>query len=302
MDVTNDVEIHLGREVLFDGKQELPGLGFAQVSLLDVHHQGYLFVQAAVQPAVDHVTVVLIHPDQQAAQRAEHHHELQQGVGVEIVVQNVQDGGHEKEEKRHGNVTFFDRQPCMAAFQQAYREHQGHGHDGAAAHVDQGHFQAAEQGGADSQVAHQQVQDVLQDGKTAAHGRSANDAVNEEGNLFATGQPPQGEGFHRLFHDGIKGVGNPFRYKRIGEPEQPETGRCGQQACSYQQHQVPDAHQGEIVERVHDKNVEDYRKEGNGERHYRSFKEIINSLPWRPPGKPSGANRWPYPIDRVVFI
>ena len=36
-----------------------------------------------------------------------------------------------------------------------------------------------------------------------------------------------------------------------------------------------------------------FMKEGGDEGHYRSLRENMISLPWRPPGKSAGANRWP---------
>ena len=243
---------------------------------------------------MNHVAVILISPDQQAGHRAEHGDELHQRIEVEGIVRHVQGRGGQQQERRHPYVPALDLQVRAAPAVQADGEHQRGRDDGAAAHVDQRHFQAAEEDGTHPQlVAQHQVEDVLQDGESATHGRAADDAVDEKGNLLPTGQDQQRDGLHRLFHHRIDEVGHRLRKNHPRELEQPEADQRGGHAAEHQQEQAFHADERETVQHVHHDDVDDDGKEGGDEGHYRSLRDIMNSLPWRPPGKSAGANRWP---------
>ena len=293
LDIAYHIEKHLGRERLLHRHQELAGLGISQLSPLDSLEQHDLLVEAAVQPAVDHVAVVLVSPDQQSGQSGQDEYELQHGIEMEGVMKNVKHRGDDQQENGHQSVVALDGQIAFATLSKTDGEHQTGSHDGAAAHVDQSHLKAAEQHGPNTQrLAEHQIENVLQDGEATSHRRTADYAVDEEHYLLPAGQQEQRNSLHNLFQQGIEKVRHRHRDECVQQPEQTEADQCRTHACSHQQQKPLHAQQREGVQLIHYKNVDSYREKGSNERHYRSLREIINSLLWRPLTKPSGANRW----------
>ena len=156
--------------------------------------------------------------------------------------------------------------------------------------MDEGYLKAPEQDGAHAhRVSQQQVEEILQDGETAAYRRAANHAVDEKDHLLVTGQVQQRNAFHQLLHHRIYIIGHPFRDKRARKTEQAEAGQGRYHSAQHQQEQTLDADKREAVQHIHHKDVDDDGKEGGYERHYRSLRESMISLPCTP----LGANRWP---------
>ena len=168
--------------------------------------------------------------------------------------------------------------------------------------MDQCHFQATEQDGTHTHpVAQQQIEYILQDGETATHGGTANHTVNKEGDMFLPRQIKQRDGLHSLFKNRIDIIRHTLRQEQPRHLEKAEASQSSQHTAQHKRQQPLHADQREIVQEINYGNVEDNGKQCGDELHQRSFSETIISLLWRPPGKPSGANRWPKPTESVVL-
>ena len=94
--------------------------------------------------------------------------------------------------------------------------------------MDKGHLQTSEKNGAKTHsIAPQQVEDVFEDGKSATDGCTADDAVDEEHDFLAAGQPKKRDAFDNLFYDGVDGIRLTFGNNLTRQLEQGKTGqRC----------------------------------------------------------------------------
>ena len=126
---------------------------------------------------------------------------------------------------------------------------------------------------------------------SATYGGAANHAVNKERNMFATGQDQQRDGFYCLLKHRIDIIRHTLRQEPPCHLEQAEAGQSRQHTAKHKQQQTLHADQRKIVQEINYCDVEDNGEQCGDELHQRSLSETIISLPWRPAGNPSGANR-----------